>query len=145
MNSGLSDDDALTADGWWRRCEAKRVVAGRMVDDRKHCREAWIAAGFAVEFALKASICKRERFNAWPSRDSRPDLHQHDLKKLFEIAGIDLRAAPADTQAAIRQVLDWNRKHDYDAKPMPRKVARSMFEAAFGGSGVVIWLKSLPT
>lgn len=114
-----------------------------MVSSRKHCREAWFAAGSGVEFALKALICERERFNAWPSRDRRSDLHIHDLKKLLRIAGLDPKAAPANVQPAIRQVLDWNRNHDYVAKPMPRKVARSMVEAAFGPSGMVEWLKSL--
>ncbi len=114
-----------------------------MVDDRENCREAWVAAGFGVEFALKALILKRERLNAWPSLEHRPDLHIHNLKKLFKIAGLDPNAAPTDVKPAIRQVLDWNRNHDYVARPMPRKVARSMVEAAFGPSGVVEWLKSL--
>lgn len=96
-----------------------------------------------VEFALKAVICNRERFNAWPSKAMRPDLHTHDLKALFRAAGVDPRAAPRDVQPAIRQVLDWNRNHDYSAAPMPRKVARGMVEAAFGPNGVVGWLRRL--
>ena len=139
----MSDGDDLTADGLWRRCEDKRSTASKMVDDRRSCREAWVAAGFGVEFALKAVICKRERFNAWPSKASRPDLHNHDLKTLFKAAGIDLKTAPKEVQPAIKQVLDWDRNHDYSGARMPRKVAQGMVEAAFGPDGVVRWLKCL--
>jgi hypothetical protein len=139
----VSDGEDLTADGLWRRCEDKRSVALRMVEDRRSCREAWVAAGAGVEFALKAVICSRERFNAWPSKAIRPDLYTHDLKRLFMAAGIDLKATPKEIRPAIRQVLDWDRNHDYSAAPMPRKVALGMVEAAFGPDGVVEWLKHL--
>ena len=59
------------------------------------------------------------------------------------MAGLDPKAAPREVRPAIRQILDWNRDHDYLATPMPRKVARSMVEAAFGPLGVVEWLKTL--
>lgn len=139
----MSDEGALTGDDLWHRCEAKRAVALRMVEDRIHCREAWVASGAGVQFALKAVICKREKFNAWPSKAHRPDLHIHDLRKLFAAAGIDPREAPREVRPAIRQVLDWNRNHDYSAAPMPRMVARDMVRAAFGPGGVVEWLKRL--
>lgn len=100
-----------------------------------------MASGFAVEFALKAVIMERERMNSWPSKDSRPDLCVHGLRTLFRAAGIDVRTAPPAVQPAIRQVLDWDRSHDYRAGAMPRKLARSMVEAAFGRNGVVRWLK----
>lgn len=119
----MSDEDALTADGLWRRCDAKRAVAERMVDDRRHCREAWVAAGTAVEFALKAVICEREKFNAWPSKAHRPDLHIHDLRKLLAAAGVDLRSVPKGVRPSLRQVLDWDRNHDYSSARMRRKMA----------------------
>jgi hypothetical protein len=139
----LRGAEDLTADGLWRRCEDKRSVAEAMVGSRRSCREAWVAAGFGVEFALKAVICSREGFNEWPSKESRPELYTHDIKDLFRAAGIDLKAAPKEVQPAIRQVLDWTRNHDYSATPMPRKMAKGMVEAAFGPNGVVGWLKRL--
>jgi hypothetical protein len=77
-----------------------------MVEDREFSREAWVASGAGVEFALKAVICARERFNAWPSKEHRPDLHIHDLRRLFLAAGIDIKAAPKEVRPSIRQVLD---------------------------------------
>ena len=139
----MSSEDDLTSQDLWKRCDAKRAVARRMVEDREFCREAWIASGAGVEFALKALICARQKFNVWPSREHRPDLHTHDLRKLFRAAGVDLKAAPKQVQPAIRQVLDWERNHDYSAAQMPRRVARDMVEAAFGAGGVVDWLRRL--
>lgn len=139
----MNDDDVLTAEGLWQRCEAKRAVALAMVEDRKHCREAWMASGFAVEFALKATIMRRDGFNTWPSRDHRPGLYTHDLRKLLAAARIDVAATPKAVRAALRTVLDWQRDHDYKPGAMPRKVARSMCNAAFGADGVVAWLRTL--
>lgn len=127
----------------WRRCADKCSTAKKQVDDRKHCREAWMAAGFGVEFALKAVIMTRERMNSWPSKDHRPDLYVHGPKALFRAAKIDPQSAPPAVRAAIRQVMDWDRGHDYVDAPMPRKQAQSMVDAAFGINGVVRWLKSL--
>jgi HEPN domain-containing protein len=51
----------------WERAEAKAATARAIMDDRRHCHEAWFNAGTAVEFALKALIMRRERLNSWPS------------------------------------------------------------------------------
>jgi hypothetical protein len=55
---------------WWGRVEEKRTFAHLGVGDPVACREAWITIGSAVEFALKAVIMKRERFNQWPDASS---------------------------------------------------------------------------
>lgn len=95
--------------------------------------------GLAVECALKAYICARERFNEWPSQSSRRDLYTHDLRKLRTIAGIEIE--PADALAASWHVmLQWDRAQDYDPKPTPKRVADSYFEAAFGTDGIATWL-----
>jgi hypothetical protein len=123
--------------------ESKRAVALATVDSRLACREAWLASGFAVEFSLKALIIKRERLNAWPSKDARPDLYIHDLRGLFGAAGVDLKAAPKGLRGSLRAVLDWNRAHEYTSGRMSRANARSMVKAAFDEDGVIAWLASL--
>lgn len=42
-----------------------------------------------LEAEIKAIIARRERFNTWPSRRERPDLHTHDLARLIRVAGLD--------------------------------------------------------
>jgi hypothetical protein len=126
--------------GLRNRSAAKRAVALAMVEDRQHCRETWVASGFSVEFALKALICRKSGWDSWPSAQANPEAHTHSLKKLFAMAGINLPSLPREMKPSVRQILDWERRHDYIATPMARKVARSMFDAAFAETGVVEWL-----
>lgn len=100
-----------------------------------------MASGFAVEFALKAVIMKRERFNQWP--EDREDLRTHDIRKLLSLAGINPRSLPHPLQVNFKVVLDWDRGHDYTLGSMERRYARSMLEATFGEHGVIPWLKAL--
>jgi len=139
----LDDEEILTIDGFLRLARSKRVVALKMVEDRDCCAEAWKASGFAVELLLKAVIMKRQGFNQWPSREHRPDLHQHNLRQLCRLAEIDLATLPGPLRLAFRMALDWNREHDYVSKRMRRKVARSMVDAVFGEQGVAQWLERL--
>lgn len=82
----------------------------------------------------------RERLNGWPSREVRPELYVHDLRKLREIAGI-----PLDTRnpqaSSWHMLLQWDRGQGYDSQVMPRKVARSWVDAAFGAEGLVTWIR----
>jgi HEPN domain-containing protein len=132
----------FTSGDFLQMVESKRDVAAAMVESRLHCFEAWHASGQAVEFALKALIIRRERLNGWPSKESRPELYTHDLRRLFTLAGVDLKTAPAPLRASLKMVLDWDRAHEYSAHRTSRAEARSMNKAAFGKGGVVEWLNS---
>lgn len=125
---------------WLSLCRQHEHAARAIVDDRVACAQAVHHAGFAVECALKAYICHVERFNQWPTRDSRPDLYTHDLRKLVALARIELKSAEP-TAPSWHVMLQWDRSQGYDPKPMPRKVARSFVEAAFGTEGVATWLR----
>jgi hypothetical protein len=57
---------------------------------------------------LKAYIMWKERLNSWPDSGSRPELYTHDLRKLVELAGIELRTRdPIGPSWAV--VLQWDR------------------------------------
>lgn len=111
-----------------------------MRDNRRACAEAVFASGLAVECALKAYIMHKERLNRWPERNERPELYSHSIDELRRIAGIiiDHREPSAPSWAMMTQ---WNRNQDYTPGRMPRKVARSWVEAAFGAKGVVTWIR----
>jgi hypothetical protein len=81
-----------------------------------------------------------ERLNRWPERSARSELYTHDLRKLVQIAGIE-RSTRDPIGPAWAVVLQWDRDQGYDPAAMPRKVARSMVEAAFGEKGVVTWIR----
>ncbi|MBV9993497.1 MAG: hypothetical protein JOZ72_19650 [Alphaproteobacteria bacterium] len=102
----------------------------------------WFHIGLAVECCLKAAIMQKEGWNSWPDREQAKGLYTHNLLELFrklgiDPAGFDARAAVAP---ALKTVLEWRREHGYARGKVPRKVARSLCEAAFGDRGVVEWL-----
>jgi hypothetical protein len=136
----LAGSEPLSADDFLRRADSKQAVAKAFVDDRRHCQEAWLAAGSAVEHTLKAVIMRRTGMNGWPDRASRPDLHTHDLKALLRIAGIDPTTCPPHMRGRLRVVLTWDHGHEYASGTMARRVARDMVVAACGDEGVCSWL-----
>ena len=125
---------------WLALCRQHERAARAIVEDKQACAQAVHHAGFAVECALKAYIWHIQRFNQWPEKAARPDLYVHDLRKLTAIAGIELNSVEP-TAPHWHVMLQWNRNQGYDPKPMPRKVARSYVEAAFGSDGVATWLR----
>lgn len=125
---------------WLALCRQHERAALAIVEDKRACAQAVHHAAFAVECALKAYILHKERFNQWPSKGSRPDLYVHDLRALRRLAGVDVKPTEP-TAPAWLVMLQWDRNQGYDPKPMPRKVARSYVEAAFGSDGVATWLR----
>lgn len=123
-----------------RLCRQNEVTARIMAEDKEAAAQGFFHAGIAVECALKAYIWHRQRFNNWPSKEDRPDLHTHNLRKLKDIAGLKIKTTDAQAPS-WHIVLQWDRNQAYDPKPMPRKVARSMVEASFGKDGVVTWMR----
>lgn len=138
---GRQTEQPLTAWDWQQKVETCRAAAYALVEDKKATKEAWSAAGRAVEFALKAAIMRREGLNGWPEKKDRGELHTHDLGSLMALAGIDKTAIPAELRGAWKTVLSWRREDDYRPGRMPRKVSRQMVESAFADDGVIQWLR----
>lgn len=135
--------DPLTEADFLALVEKKRATALAMVGDRRSCSEAWDAAGFAVEYALKALIMRRRRLNAWPqSRDEAPELWSHDLRALLREAGIATTEIPKDLRPAFATALSWSREQAYINRRMPRAVARAMVKAVFDEGRVIEWLRT---
>ena len=126
---------------WLRLAEAEERAARALAEDRRLTAQAILHVGFAVEYALKAYIMHRERLNAWPSREARKDLYTHDIRKLKEIAGIDVDSR-SPTGPAWFIMCQWDRGQAYNPKPPLRRVARDYIRAAFGEQGVVTWIRS---
>jgi hypothetical protein len=116
------------------------ISARALAENRIAAAAAYSHVGFAAECALKAYIMWKERLNRWPDRASRSELYTHDLRKLVQIAGI-ARSTWDPIGPSWAVILQWDREQGYDPAPMPRKVARSMVEAAFGEKGVVTWIR----
>jgi hypothetical protein len=132
--------DPQSPSEWLSLVRQHEAAARRLAADRDTAALAYSHVGSAAECALKAYIMWSERLNSWPDRGSRPELYTHDLRRLVELARIELRTTdPTSPSWAV--VFQWDRSQGYDPKPMPRKVAGSMIEAAFGDDGVVTWIR----
>lgn len=125
----------------WMSLASQHERSARLLAvDRFAAAQAYAHVGFAAECALKAYIMRKERLNAWPDIELRKELYTHDLRRLVQIAGIELKPKdPIGPSWAV--VLQWDRGQAYDPDRMPRRVARSMIEAAFGEKGVVTWIR----
>lgn len=132
--------DPQSPSEWLSLVRQHEAAARALAQTRLAAAQAYFHVGLATECALKAYIMWSERLNSWPDIGSRRELYTHDLRKLVEIAGIELRTTdPTGPSWAV--VLQWDRGQGYDPSPMPRKVAGSMIEAAFGDDGVVTWIR----
>ena len=134
----MADPD--TIDGWLHLVRQHELAALTLAENKVAAAQGFHHAGVAVECALKAYIIKVERLNSWPSRDARPELYTHDLRALCKIAGVVLDTN-SPTAPGWHLCFQWDRNQWYDPNPMPRRVARSMCEAAFGSNGVVTWIR----
>ncbi|MCJ2096171.1 hypothetical protein MKK67_27270 [Methylobacterium sp. J-072] len=131
-----------TARDWFRLAEKQAGVARTLLAAR-HTIDAWSHAGFAAECALKAAVCRHQRFNRWPSQAERPDLYTHNFTDLMALAGIDRAQLKRDPVGpAWMTVLLWRRTESYNPGAMPLKMAEDMCAAALGANGVLQWLDS---
>jgi hypothetical protein len=133
--------DPVSIDDWKRLAQTHQRSAEVLCRTRHTTQQAVFHAAMSMECLLKAYIMRVERLNAFPDKSSRPGLYTHDLRVLSGIAGIVV--TPQDSRAAEWSVvMQWDRNQGYDPDPMPRRVAKSYVEAAFGHNGVARWLKS---
>lgn len=132
--------DPQSPSEWLSLARQHETSARLLAEDRVAAAQAYWHVGFATECALKAYIMWKERLNRWPDITSRKELYTHDLSKLVGIARIELKTNdPIGPSWAV--VLQWDRGQSYDPVRMPRRVARSMVDAAFGEMGVVTWIR----
>lgn len=135
----MQEEQANSVEQWIALARVYRANAFLVVDMPGMEQLAWSSAGFACECLMKAAIMAKERLNSWPSRDSRRELHTHDLERLAAILGISI-APDDDVAAAWSVVTKWRRHHMYTASGFPAPVARSLLSAAFGEDGLEQWL-----
>lgn len=133
--------DPVSIEDWIALGRTHRLAAERLSKSRHTSQQAVFHAGLAVECLIKALIIRVERLNAWPSRSARPEVYTHNLRSLSAVAKIALLpTSPCAAEWSV--VLQWDRNQGYDPDPMPRSVAKSFLEAAFGQDGVSKWLKT---
>src|SRR5947209_5983531 len=67
----MSNPDSV--EGWLTLARQHEGAAKLLVQDKRVASQGYFHAGLAVECALKAYIMRRERLNAWPSKEAGAD------------------------------------------------------------------------
>lgn len=136
----LSDQTPQTIEDWWTLGQ-RHLNGARSLRKDKNYSLVWQETGFAVECFLKAAIIKREGWNRFPDRASRPDLFTHDIPYLLGILQVDLKAlVKTPVGPKMKVLMTWRRFHGYNPAPMPGNYADQIFDAAFSQEGVVEWI-----
>ena len=77
---------------------------------------AYYLAGYAVECALKALICKKFKEHDWPDKKFVDDCHTHDIMKLVRHAELK-SALDADMAASVDFGHNWDIVRTYAVAP----------------------------
>lgn len=134
-------EEVETINHWVNLAREKEAVARAFRDDKRNCRQAWEATGYAIEYLLKAVVMRKHCLNAWPM-DPKSPFRSHNLRQLIKDADLSPITAPQALKANIATVLTWRREQAYTRGRLPRAMSRSMVDAAFGQNGVAQWLRS---
>jgi len=108
---------------------------------------AYYLAGYAIECALKACICKKTRKGDFPrDRKALENIFTHDLEKLIkgaELTVLHQTYMQADQAFAVNwaTVKDWSEETRYQVHT--QKKARDFLQAINDPtSGIIAWLRN---
>jgi hypothetical protein len=106
---------------------------------------AYYLAGYAVECALKACICKFTNQYDYPDKQFAQQCYTHDLEALVKVAGLDAqlaldRAADPLFSANWEDVKDWDESTRYARKSLTE--AQRLYDAITDAAhGILSWVK----
>jgi len=106
---------------------------------------AYYLAGYAVECALKACICKLTKVDEFPDRKFAERCWSHDLEELLKLCGLEPdfekdRLVDASLEKNWDIVTEWNERSHYSLKT--KDDAEEKIEAITDKKhGVLSWLK----
>jgi HEPN domain-containing protein len=117
-----------------RHVEAQHLLAAG------HYSGAYYLAGYTVECALKACICRRIQPDVWPDRDFSKDIHTHNLANLLRFAGLQGEvAATSQREVNWNVVKDWTERSRYEIKPSQEAIDL-LAAVSDSNEGVLAWL-----
>jgi HEPN domain-containing protein len=107
---------------------------------------AYYLAGYAVECALKACICKKVKAGDWPVKpDDVRKMYSHDLNELFRQADLlNQREAEIRSNAVFavnwNTVKDWSEQSRYDVHTIS-DARNLLMEVSDATNGVLLWVQ----
>jgi len=125
----------------------KRLEEAKLLYGNKYYDAAYYLSGYAIEFALKAVICKRLNIELFDSsqvsKGSAGPLQLHGLPTLIVFSGLqaelsDKKNLDAGFDAAWSLVSQWNDRRRYE-EGCSQKTAR---EFLIGTNTLLSWIKT---
>jgi len=140
-----------SAETWWSDAQEELAVARLLKSVSKpaqgYPRQAYLHAGQAVEFALKAIYLRRKRLGDLP--DELKSARGHDLKLVAELAGLGPDIAQLQAQRKTCY-LNWLVARDWDSNarfPGKRRSVKEVSDliTAVGQKpdGIIVWLETV--
>jgi AbiV family abortive infection protein len=141
----VPNDDKLTGEDFKQLAEQRLEDAELLF---ANCRypAAYYLAGYAIECALKACICKTIREEAWPTGELKKTYFVHKLGNLLKLSGQekDFYTAQDSDQALAdnwKTISDWAEDKRYNALTT-KEMAEALITAVKDQvSGVLPWIK----
>ncbi|EGQ9765569.1 hypothetical protein ACSVUS_004840 [Vibrio alginolyticus] len=124
-----------------------RLKEAKLLLDGGSPQGAYYLAGYALEAALKASICMQVKENDFPDKKLAVACHTHNLKDLIGVAGLKQKLTEKENQDEEFKVnwavaKDWSETTRYETDIDEIK-ANDLYEAITDeDSGVLVWLKN---
>lgn len=126
-----------------------RVKEAKILLDNRCYQGAYYLAGYSVECAIKACICRNtKRYDFPPERKVVDDIYKHDINTLIAVAGLQVhRDEIIKSDELFAQnygtVKDWREVSRYDTRISAQK-AKDLYNAiADPAHGVLPWLMLL--
>lgn len=125
-------------------CSVRLEEALALLDDG-HWDGAYYLAGYAVECALKACICRQSGAHDFPPKDTNKTHYTHNLVELIRTAGLKDALAAHSSQDPVFE-RNWSIVRDWDEQSRYRRLAEIeavMLLAAVTEPvhGVLAWVK----
>jgi hypothetical protein len=134
-----------SADEWWQGAESE-LQSAELLRNNGSVDQAYLHAGQAIEFALKALIMKRKNWRKWP--DNFKGANWHDLKTCAEAANLkyDLgqKGVSKELKANWLTVRDWKSNARYPGMKISRQDINDLLVAVCNKqNGVWQWLTKI--
>ena len=124
-----------------------RILEAKILLEHSCFSGAYYLAGYAVECALKACICKQIKAYDFPDRDLTNSSYSHDLGKLLQTA---LLSSAYEREKRLNSILErnwatvrkWSEQKRYD-RSVSQQDAQNLYDAITDQTnGVLQWIKT---
>lgn len=124
-----------------------RLNEAKLLLDGGYFQGAYYLAGYALEAALKASICRQVRENDFPDKKLAMACHTHNLRDLIGVAGLKQRLTEKESEDEEFKLnwavaKDWSETARYETGIDQNKASDLYCAITSEESGVLVWLKN---